>query len=176
MRLETFANSASPAVGHLSDLLTQDPHPPRDIAEPLTDVREFDRVVADAIDLRLSRFGGRAIGLFPLWAEEPPAAGDLGVVPHQEASSDDAAHFTVAGAHRSRFFADFRGWSQISPGLCALGGGVSDLTQHFRDLLGLDHFLQMMASAYESTASLQRVYRTRNFDEPEVRDRWRLGL
>ena len=40
----------------------------------------------------------------------------------------------------------------------------------------LDHFLQMMAPAYESTERLQRVYRTRNFDEPEVRDRWRLGL
>jgi CRP-like cAMP-binding protein len=39
----------------------------------------------------------------------------------------------------------------------------------------LAHFLQMMAPVYESTARLQRVYRTRNLDEPEVRDRWRLG-
>lgn len=39
----------------------------------------------------------------------------------------------------------------------------------------LANFLQMMAPAYESSARLQRVYRTRNLDEPEVRDRWRLG-
>lgn len=40
----------------------------------------------------------------------------------------------------------------------------------------LENFLKMMAPVYESAGRLPRVYRTRNFDEPEVRDRWRLGL
>ena len=40
----------------------------------------------------------------------------------------------------------------------------------------LANFLEMMAPIYESTEGLQRVYRTRNLDEPEVRDRWQLGL
>jgi hypothetical protein len=40
----------------------------------------------------------------------------------------------------------------------------------------LANFLEMMAPVYGPTEGLQRIYRTRDFDEPEVRDRWRLGL
>lgn len=40
----------------------------------------------------------------------------------------------------------------------------------------LANFLEMMTPVYGATEGLQRVYRTRDFNEPEVRDRWRLGL
>ena len=40
----------------------------------------------------------------------------------------------------------------------------------------LANFLEMIGPIYESSEGLQRVYRTRNLDEPEVRDRWRMGL
>lgn len=40
----------------------------------------------------------------------------------------------------------------------------------------LANFLKMMAPVYGSPQRLQRVYRTRNLDEPEVRDHWRMGL
>ncbi|MCC9601019.1 hypothetical protein LOC67_10725 [Stieleria sp. JC731] len=40
----------------------------------------------------------------------------------------------------------------------------------------LANFFKMMAPVYGSSQRLQRVYRTRNLDEPEVRDHWRMGL
>ena len=40
----------------------------------------------------------------------------------------------------------------------------------------LANFLEMMAPIYGPTEGLQRIYRTRDFNEPVVRDRWRLGL
>jgi hypothetical protein len=40
----------------------------------------------------------------------------------------------------------------------------------------LANFLEMMAPVYGPTEGLQRIYRTRDFNEPEVRDRWWLGL
>ena len=38
----------------------------------------------------------------------------------------------------------------------------------------LANFLKMMAPIYGSEQRLQRVLRTRNLDEPEVRDQWRM--
>lgn len=39
----------------------------------------------------------------------------------------------------------------------------------------LANFLVLMKPVYDSAPRLQRVYRTGDFGEPEVRDRWRMG-